>query len=255
MRFGICAPLSRIETVKQMGFDYLEFSASALGEMEESEFLNNVSLVRRLDFYPECCNCLIPGSIPLMGDAYNEELLRDHLHRVFGRMRQIGSSVAVFGSGHSRSCPPGMPLAEGCRQLADVTRVIGEIAALYGVRIAIEPLNRSETNTINTVREGARLAADVHLDNVGVMADTFHVFCEEEPLDNLLRIDELFHTHVALLEGRIYPIRPDEQLSAFFHTLAEIGYDGRMSIEGCTDSFETDAPIALALLRELAAQN
>lgn len=254
MKIGICAPFSRLEQVRQMGFDYLEVSASAIGEMGETEFAACAAVSRRLNFHVECCNCLIPGSYPLLSGELDTEALRTHLHRAFRRMQQLGSRVAVFGSGQSRTCPPSLSLAEGWSKLTGVTKRIGEIASLYGIRIAIEPLNRSETNLINSVREGARLAADVRLENVGVMADSYHMFAEEEPLEDILRVNELFHAHIALLEGRRFPIRPDAGISKFLRMLTEIGYDEKISIEGNTDSFETDAPQALALLRELLKQ-
>ena len=63
----------------------------------------------------------------------------------------------------------------------------------------------------------------------------------------------LRHCHIARLDGRRWPRHNDgENYSAFFAALADIGYDGRLSVEGKTEDLESDAPAALALLRDSA---
>ena len=79
------------------------------------------------------------------------------------------------------------PIGEDQRQ-ARVARVVaglrdaGEYAAAHGVTLAIEPLNRFETDFCNTARQATELAEMVDLNSVGVMLDTFHMNMEEDDL-------------------------------------------------------------------------
>ena len=46
-------------------------------------------------------------------------------------------------------------------RFVDILKIIGEEGARLGIRLAVEPLNRDETNFINTVGEATRIAARV----------------------------------------------------------------------------------------------
>ncbi len=64
---------------------------------------------------------------------------------------------------------------------------VATYAAERGVKLAIEPLNRFETDLINTVDQGLRLVEDVGVDNVGLLLDTFHMNIEEKDIPAAIR--------------------------------------------------------------------
>lgn len=70
-------------------------------------------------------------------------------------------------------------------------------AASKGVRLALEVLNRFETDFLNTVEQGNRLLDDIGCDNVGFLLDTFHLNIEEKDLGQAIRMagDRLFDFH------------------------------------------------------------
>ena len=100
------------------------------------------------------------------------------------------------------------------------------------VRFAIEPINRYETNIVNTVQSGLQLLEKVDKKNVGLLLDTFHMNIEEVSMTESIRVarDVLFHFHVAD-SNRWYPGAGHVDFSAAFHTLEEIGYSGFVSAE------------------------
>lgn len=255
MRFGICTDAGHIAMAHELGFDYVEGSASWLAGLSEREFSE---YAEKLSSYPlryESFNGLLPGELHITGPEVHEEEVEAYLERVFGRIHAIGGKVAVFGSGRTRRVLEGMQFDEAYRQVVHFTKMAGKAAEKYGVTIAIEPLNQSETNLICSVAEGAMLRADVNMESVQLLADSYHMFVENEPMTNLQRAGHLAHVHVALKENRSYPFREDRELTAFFAALKSIGYDGRVSIEGRTERMEEDARRSIAILRDLADGN
>jgi sugar phosphate isomerase/epimerase len=251
MRFGLCTSPDNLERAGKLGFDYIEFSAASTAALSGDEFN---ALKARMDKSPikaERFNVLFPGTIKLVGPAAAGGEIRAYLEQAFERVKALGGKAVVFGSGASRAFPPGVPFKETYRELIAAVKLIGEAAEKYGLTVAIEPLNRSETNCINSLIEGAMLEAAVNSPSVGLLADLYHILKEKEPMDDIPAVKELTHTHVALLEGRAFPVTADQDVQAFFAALKKAGYDGTMSIEGRTENLEKDAAAALGILRSL----
>ena len=125
----------------------------------------------------------------------------------------------------------------------------------YGLKIAIEPLNRSETNIINTYREGVQLARDVGRDEVRVLADIYHFMMENEPIEDIAEEpDWLAHVHLADT-GRKFPGSGMYPLERLFAILHDIEYTGKVSVEcGWGENFTDETARALRFLRPLTAR-
>lgn len=251
MRFGVCTDVQLIAEVEKLGFDYIEIKLNALAALSEEEFAKVCALVETCSIGVERCCLLLPKSMAIIGSEYDEEALRTYLHHAYGRMQKLGANLVVFGSGKSRAIPEGMSHQQAFADLVEVTKIIGNIANEYGIQIAIEPLNRKETNLINSLREGSALQAMVNLPNVGLLADSFHMCTEQECFEDIALVSPLMHAHVATLEGRKYPICVDENIAAFFKALRMVGYDGSVSIEGKSDDWHKDSGPCLSVLRSL----
>jgi sugar phosphate isomerase/epimerase len=100
-----------------------------------------------------------------------------------------------------------------------------------GVRVAIEPLNRFETNFINRHDQALALAEAVGPD-VGVCLDAFHMNMEEANFRQALikTGDKLFDFHVAD-NNRMACGMGALNWGAIVGTLKEIGYDGALTVE------------------------
>ncbi len=135
-------------------------------------------------------------------------------------------------------------------QIAALLRQLGPIAAAHGLVIAVEPINRQESNIVNLSAEGLRMAAEVNHPNVQLLIDVFHLMKEGEDPDIILRAGPAIrHVHVADLDGRRFPRTLGSAVSGFFDRLQRIGYAGRCSIEAFTEDFAADARQALQTLR------
>ena len=60
-------------------------------------------------------------------------------------------------------------------------------AATRGVSLALEPINRFETDLVNTVDQGVRMVGDIGRPNVGLLIDTFHMNIEEKSVPDAIR--------------------------------------------------------------------
>ena len=89
-------------------------------------------------------------------------------------------------TGQTRLLPPEERRAQWDRAVDSLTTVAHH-AAGAGVSLAVEPLNRFETDLVNTVEQGLALCSDVGADNVGLMLDTFHMNIEEKSLPDAIR--------------------------------------------------------------------
>ena len=122
-------------------------------------------------------------------------------------------------------------------------------AAATDVTIAIEPLNRNESNIINSVAEAADIARQVDRPSIRVLADFYHMNEEREPLSRLSDYGAwLAHVHVAD-SSRLAPGTGDYPYPAFVSELRRAGYAGAVSIECRWQDFASEAGPSVQFLR------
>ena len=108
-------------------------------------------------------------------------------------------------------------------------------AAGAGVRLCVEPLNRFETDTLNTLAQGASLCRQVGAGGAGpaLLADTFHQNIEEADPLAAWREHLPWFGHVHLSENHRGPIGSGHiDWAAVLRVLDEGRYVGRMVVEG-----------------------
>jgi sugar phosphate isomerase/epimerase len=251
MRIGLCTGLDNLELTERLGFDYIECAVSAIAALEDGEYERALARVTASSIKVERANVLFPGGVKLIGPERDQKQIDAYLQKAFGRISALGAKTVVFGSGRARQIPDAIPFGQGYRELVAAARRIAAVAGEHGLCVAIEPLNREESNCINSLKEGAMLEADVDSPSAGLLADLYHMLKENESIDSILAVKQLKHTHIALLEGRGFPVQATGEVVAFFDALKKIGYDGTMSIEGKAQDFEKDAGMSLRALRSL----
>lgn len=118
------------------------------------------------------------------------------------------------------------------QRAADSLRETADYAAERGVRLAIEPLNRFETDLINTTEQGLELVDLIGADNVGLLIDTFHMNIEEKSLGDAVRLAGPRVFHVQISENdRGTPGTGHVPWAEFFTALTDINYGGQIVVE------------------------
>ncbi|MDR2646533.1 MAG: sugar phosphate isomerase/epimerase, partial [Oscillospiraceae bacterium] len=177
MRLGACVGADRAAFAKNSGCDYIEMNFASVARMTDDAFLSVQRQLCNADIRAEAMNCFIPADqFPLCRlTAEDLPALCDFIETGMRRARQIGTKIAVFGSGGARRLPEGFTKQDGWHMLAPYFRTAGEIGWKYGIQIAIEPLCASECNAVNTVDDALAFGAVIAHANVGVLADLYHV--------------------------------------------------------------------------------
>ena len=262
LRWGCCgsmiAPagdpvgLAIVEDLVAFGYDYVELSLRDLAVLSEPALVALTSRLRSSGLACEVCNNFFPPEIRLTGPAVDLPAALRYAEQALATAASVGASVVIFGSSGARNVPAGFPHDDAWGQLRTLLTALAPVAERHGITIAIEHLNRGESNILNSVAEGWRMAQEVAHPNVRLLLDAYHLLVENEPLAILGQVaPAIAHVHVAQGIDRIFPSGHDAALSAFFAALRSTGYAQRCSVEAYPRDFITDAPRALATCRTL----
>jgi D-psicose/D-tagatose/L-ribulose 3-epimerase len=269
MRFGCCVGTrEQIEIVARAGFDFCELPAAAVQPFEEDAVA--LPALRTLESAPirsESFNVLVPPQLPLAGPKADHAALRAYLRRAFGRMVRVGAEVVVLGSGGARRIPDDVPRDQGYEQLATSIAVALEEADRAGITIALEHLNRKETNSFNSIAESQefietrfhtprgssntlRATADGTPGGLKLLVDLHHIEMEHEPMEHVGAAAPLIaHAHVAD-GGRRAPGVGGYDYAGFMQALRAAGYNRRISAECSWEDLGAQAASALAYMRQ-----
>ena len=132
---------------------------------------------------------------------------------------------------------PPAPIGEE-RRTARVERVVaglreaGAYAGAHKVVLAVEPLNRFETDFCNTARQAVDLVKMVGRPAVGVMLDTFHMNMEDDDLPQAIRDTGRHLVHFQANENhRGFLGTGHIDWPAICRALADIRYSGPITLE------------------------
>ncbi|MCF0071855.1 sugar phosphate isomerase/epimerase [Dyadobacter sp. CY261] len=124
-------------------------------------------------------------------------------------------------------------------------KVLTDFATMHGVKLAIEPLNRYETDFINTCDQALRMIEDVGSNALQVHLDTFHMNLEEK--DPALAIKKAGNK-LGLLHAsgsdRGTPGNDQINWDRIFAALDRIHYQGDIVIESFTPDVKVIAKAA-----------
>ena len=250
VEIGVCGSLADLANADAYGFDYFEPGASGVAALSDQDFADCRNRVLTSRLRCKSFNSLI-RTLRVVGPDANIDAVSAYLNSTLDRCRQLGARIVVWGSASSRNVPDGSSRDQAWKQIATFLSRAGEIGRSYDIVVAIEPLQREESNIINTGAEALRLVREVHHDNVKMIIDYYHMRREnEDPQIVLQARDSIIHIHFANPSGRVWPKAPEEdsEYKRFFEYLKQINYRGGISIEG-RGTFREDAAASLAFFR------
>lgn len=114
---------------------------------------------------------------------------------------------------------------EGLAAVAPLARVAGKV-------LAVEPLNRFETDILSTTRQAIEVVDAVGDPGLGILLDTFHMNMEERSIPDAIRAAGPRIVHFQANENhRGHPGTGHLDWPAICRALADAGYTGPVSLE------------------------
>jgi len=248
MKFGVSTWLwtspFKTETValfpkiKRMGFDFVELP------IEDPALIDGKVVRRALDDHGlSCVGC---GAFGPTRDLTHEDPkvhanCFDYIQRSLDLCAQVGTDVFAgpmySAVGKRRLLPPAERKKEWDRAVVNLRKAC-EMAAQRKCRLAIEPLNRFETDLVNTAADVARMVDDIGHPAAGVMADSYHMNLEERNNDQAFRTIGHRLVHVQCSDNyRGCPGKGQVRWDTFktgIEACVAAGYKGGIAIESFT---------------------
>jgi sugar phosphate isomerase/epimerase len=254
VRFGACIPSMFAPRAAQLTWEFVELDAGELHPSQDpAVYENTVRAIGEAGIPALVIQNVLDESEPVAGPDADLGRCLAVLEATAERAVPLGTEVLILGSGPSRRLPAAFPRDEAADQFREVARAAAEIAASHGLAVALEPMNRTESDILHTLVEAVEWAAAIDHPALGVSVDAYHMHMEGEPFrDLVLARDRLLHVQVADF-GRSFPGSFGLDLRGFFIYLNHLRYGGSVSAECSWESFTHQGVWALELMRTLSA--
>ncbi|MBC8097665.1 MAG: sugar phosphate isomerase/epimerase [Akkermansiaceae bacterium] len=236
---------------KAWGFDGVEIA------VEDPSHLDAAFVKAQLDkeglICTSLCACLPPAR-DLRGTRPQQLATIKYMRQLIDMAEVLGTNLVagpVYSAVGRADAVPRAEYRQQWRTVVGHLRTICRYAEEHGKVICLEPLNRFETDFINTVEQGLKMIRDVKSPALKLLLDTFHMNIEEKnPAEAIRRAGgHIGHFH-ASASDRGTPGNDHVDWKGAAKALKEIGYTGPIVIE----SFTTDVKIiarAAAIWRKI----
>jgi D-psicose/D-tagatose/L-ribulose 3-epimerase len=262
LRYGVAAfgdvdPLKSVETLRALGFDYVEPALSKTLALDPEALASVRARLASTGMHVETMNWFLPGTdIKLTGPEVDPAKVRAYVEKSLALAESFGAKVIVFGSPGARTVPDGFPRERARAQLKEFLKTCADVIEShgYGMVIGIEALRKPETNIINSIAESSKLAREVNHPKIRIIVDFYHLaFENEDPAVILQARDLIVHLQIADPRERTFPTTDagEPRYAAFFTNLRKIGYQGRISVEANSKDVEKDGRASLAFLKQM----
>jgi len=261
MRYGIntllfASPFNNTSTrlfpkLKRMGFESVEIA------VEDPAHIDPARMKRELARHGLVCGslCVIMGpERDLRGTSAQQRTGLAYLKTLVDQMvvLECPSLIGPVYSAVGRA--DAVPANEQRRQWATVAKHLKTLcryAEQHGKQVCLEPLNRFETDFINTCDQGLKMIKSVGSPVLKLLLDTFHMNIEEKDLAATLRRAgrHLGHLH-ACGSDRGTPGNDHTDWKPIAKALKAIRYDGDVVIESFTKDVKAIAK-ATAIWRRI----
>jgi len=230
---------------KAWGFDGVEIA------VENPADIDPVFIKKELDRHGLVCTSVcacFPPSRDLRGTPAQQRATVVYMKRLVDIAGVLGTDI-VMGPLYSATGRAGaVPAAEYQQQWRTVRghlKTICAYAQAQGKVVCMEPLNRFETDFLNTVEQGLRMIREVKSPALKLLLDTFHMNIEEKnPAASIRRAGRhVGHIH-ASASDRGTPGNDNVDWPEIAKALKAIRYKGAVVIESFTQDVKVIARAA-----------
>jgi D-psicose/D-tagatose/L-ribulose 3-epimerase len=221
--------------IKEMGYDVVEIPVEdpALIEVKKVK-----EALQQHGLKPVICGAFGPGRDLTHDDPSYHQNSLSYIESCLNICESLGAEFLggpmYSAVGKARLVAAEQKQLEWERAVVNL-REVCRMAEAKGLEIALEPLNRFESDLINTSEDVMRLVQDINHPAAKVLLDGFHMNIEEPDIENAIRRagDKLIHVQVSE-NYRGTPGTGQTRWDAYYRGLSAIGYEGVVSIESFT---------------------
>ncbi|MEK3890585.1 sugar phosphate isomerase/epimerase family protein [Bacillus sp. FSL K6-3431] len=241
--------------LEKNGYEFAELTVQSLSQLTEEEFMETLQVIQQSSLNIPVFNSFIPPQLKVTGPNVSEGDLENFLDLAMKRVQAAGGEQIIFGSGAARTVPDGFSRERGQEQIKQFLRCCNVYGEKYGLTVAIEPLNKGESNIINTVEEAVLLATELNLPHIKILADSYHMDIEKESFNILRKATKngwLAHVHISDRERRFPGEMEGKEsidFSKLFLVLQEAEYQGLISAECSSSSIAKSSALSLQFVK------
>lgn len=127
----------------------------------------------------------------------------DYIKQLIDFCADMGGDIMVFGSPNQRNAQ-GISIADAKQYFCEGLSQAADHAQQQKVTILIEPLDKSQTDVVNTLAEALEIVKTVAHPAVQLMFDFHNTPDETQPCDELVNqyFDYIYHVHVQEMNGK-----------------------------------------------------
>ncbi len=255
MKFGIntflfASPFTNRHTrlfrqFKTWGFDGVEIAVENPADFDPA--FVRAQLDRHGLVCTSVCACF-PPSRDLRGTKAQQQATIVYMQRLVDIAGVLGTDIVMgplYSATGRADAVPAAAYRQQWRTVRAHLKTICAYAEAHGKIICLEPLNRFETDFLNTVDQGLQMIREVKSPALKLLLDTFHMNIEEKnPADAIRRAGpHVGHIH-ASASDRGTPGNDNVDWPRIATALKDIRYDGAVVIESFTQDVKVIARAA-----------
>jgi len=185
-----------LKKIKDFGYDGVEMTIEDRSKKNLEVIKDNIKKTNL-----ECivCSSFVEGNLISNDSAVIKKGVK-YVKESIDLCEYLGASILVgptYGSLINKDFLNPIVKNKARQQAVELLKDIGKYALDKKIKIAIEPINRYESNFLNTAHEGIYLVKEINLQNIGLNLDTYHMHIEEKNSKKVV-LDSgkyLFHLH------------------------------------------------------------
>jgi sugar phosphate isomerase/epimerase len=221
-----------LQTATELGYDAVEVSFRDPGNDELEQLSEAICKAGLVVSAVATGQSYVQDGLSLTNlDPLAQKNLRDRMLR-FIDFAAPWQAILIIGGVRGMLAPEQNIKQKQIQTAIEAIQTYAKYAKQVNVRLAVEPINRYETNFLNTILQALHFIEGIGEENLFVLPDTFHMNIEEVSMSRALELagEQIGYVHFAD-SNRLAPGQGHIDFNELANVLHQVSYDGYISAE------------------------